>query len=55
MHILSKFHVSLCEKICDKYQDKIEYVEKYGEQRIKKEFLGKIKKDKEEKNEVLKL
>jgi len=48
LDIWAKFPVSLCEKICDKFNDKIKYVEKYGGQKINKELLEKIKKEKKE-------
>ena len=52
MDIWVKFPISLCEKLCSKFKDKIKYVKKYEGKRINKELTDKIKKDKIEKNDI---
>ena len=44
-----KFPVSLCEKLCSTFNDKMKYIIDYEGKRINKEILEEIKKEKKEK------
>ena len=46
LDIWSKFPVSLCEKLCNKFDEKLKYIEEFKGQRINREILEKIKKEK---------
>ena len=50
MDIWIKFPVSLCEKLCSNFTDKIRYVKEYKGKRINQDLFEKIKKDKKENN-----
>ena len=50
MDIWIKFPVSLCEKLCSNFVDKIKYVKEFKGKRINQEMSEKIKKDKKENN-----
>lgn len=47
-----KFPVSLCEKLCANFIDKIKYVKEYKGKRINQELNEKIKKDKKENSNI---
>ena len=51
LDIWSKFPISLCEKLCNQFNDKIKYVKEINGKRINNDLLKKIKKEKKEKNE----
>ena len=50
MDIWIKFPVSLCEKLCSNFTDKIRYVKEYLGKRINQDLFEKVKKDKKENN-----
>ena len=52
LDIWVKFPVSLCEKLCSKFNDKIKYVKEYKGQRINQELSNKIKKDRKDNNNI---
>ena len=52
MDILVKFPVSLCEKLCAKFKDKIKYVKEFKGKKINQELSEKIKKEKKENNDI---
>ena len=52
LDIWSKFPVSLCEKLCNQFNYKINYVKDINGKRISKDLLNKIKKERKEQNEL---
>ena len=50
--IWSKFPVSLCEKLCSQFNDKIKYVQEMKGKRINKDMVNQIKKENKKNNSL---